>query len=384
MSALRTSEVEAVPRADAGSDGVKMRLLLLNLAVDSDHPIWGFATMWIEALAKRVGFVHVITTRVGRLAVPSNVRVYSVGGEKGYSRLRKVATFYRHLERVLREDRIDICFSHMIAVFSVMAAPLLKVRGVPLITWNAHPSLTWTLRAAHHLSDSMVTSLSAAYPYRADKLTVVGQGIDTSLFAPDGRAPDDRPLILCAGRLSPVKDHPTLLKAVSLLRQRWPQPFRVVILGGPAQRSDEAYIASLHDTVRAMRLEDIVRFEPPVAPGELPGWYRRCTIHVNMTPVGFGDKVAFEAMSCGRPCVLANVDFHETLGPYADTLLWRYRDPEDLAAKLMTVLDMSPAARQEMGLYLRQQVICLHSLDQLADRLVGLFRQIQHREASPA
>ncbi len=356
-----------------------MRVLLFNLAVDADHPIWGFTTTWIEALAKRVSFVDVITMRVGRVTVLPNVHVYSVGGERGYAKIRKVAAFYQHLERVLRQDRLDICFSHMMALFSVLGAPLLKVRNVPLVTWHAHPSVTWTLRAAHHLSDRMVTSLSTAYPYGAEKVTVVGQGIDTSLFARDGPAPDDPYVILCAGRLSPVKNHPTLLKAVALLRRRRQQPFRVIIVGGPARPSDHAYIASLRELVRTLRLEDIVRFEPPVPLAQLPAWYRQCAIHVNMTPVGSGDKVVLEAMSCGRPSIVANAGFRETLGPYAEILLSRYGDPDELATKLMTILDMSPAARDEMGAHLRQQVIRLHSLDRLADRLVEVFGQIHHR-----
>lgn len=355
-----------------------MRVLLFNLAVDADHPIWGFTTRWINALARRVASVDVITVRVGRLDLPANVRVYSAGGEEGYSKVRKVSVFYRHLQHVLRHERIDVCFSHMIATFSVMAAPLLKVRGIPIVTWHAHPDLNWTLRAAHHLSDCMVTSLSAAYPYHTDKVVVVGQGIDTSLFVPNGQPPVDRPVILCVGRLSPVKEHPTLLKAVDLLRQRWPQPFRVVIVGGPARPSDESYIASLHDMVRTLRLDGIVQFEPPVPLNALPDLYRRCTLHVNMTRTGSGDKVAWEAMSCGRPCVVTNAGFRETLGPYANTLLSRQRDPNDLAVKLMTVLEMSGSERQDVGAYLRQQVVRLHSLERLADRLVGVFGQVQH------
>ena len=66
-----------------------MRLLWFNLATDMDDPILGFATRWIEAMAKRVAFIHVITMRTGRYALPENVRVYSVGKEKGYSEPRR-------------------------------------------------------------------------------------------------------------------------------------------------------------------------------------------------------------------------------------------------------------------------------------------------------
>ena len=61
-----------------------MRLLLFNLATDADDPVLGFSTRWIRALAKHLEFINVITMRAGRIEVPANVRVHSVGKEKGY------------------------------------------------------------------------------------------------------------------------------------------------------------------------------------------------------------------------------------------------------------------------------------------------------------
>ena len=112
------------------------------------------------------------------------MRVHSVGKEKGYNEPRRAFEFYRILFRILREERVDVCFSHMMPLFTVMAGPILKVMGIPIITWYAHPNVTWMLRAAHRLSTHMVASVSNAYPYRRDKFTVIGQGIDTGLFSP--------------------------------------------------------------------------------------------------------------------------------------------------------------------------------------------------------
>jgi glycosyltransferase involved in cell wall biosynthesis len=354
-----------------------MRLLLFNLATDADDPILGFTTRWIQALAKRVEFIHVITMRAGRIEVPENVRVYSVGKEKGYSEPRRVVEFYRHLFHILREDRIDACFSHMIPIFTALAAPVLKVKKIPIVTWYAHPSLTWVLKLAHHLSDRMVASVATAYPYRKDKLVVIGQGIDTDLFCPDGSPPEEPPMILCVGRLSPVKDHPTLIRAAALLRERWKKPFRVVILGGPAGPKDEPYVRSLHQLVEELNLQDIVSFHPPVPQRALPNWYRRCTVHVNLTPTGFGDKVAWEAMACAKPCLVANEGFRETLGEYSNILFFRYNDSIDLASKLSLILDLPFPEQKCIGQYLRERVVQIHSLDKLVMRLTNVFSMIR-------
>jgi glycosyltransferase involved in cell wall biosynthesis len=109
----------------------------------------------------------------------------------------------------------------------------------------------------------------------------------------------------------------------------------------------------------------------------LPFWYQRCAIHVNLTPKGFGDKVAWEAMACARPCLVANEGFRATLGKYAECLLFRHGDADDLAKRLLTLLEFSLTEREQMGHYLRDQVIHMHSMDRLAECLVEVFREVQ-------
>lgn len=364
-----------VARPTPAAPAAIRRLLLFNLATDAKHPILGFTTAWIRELAARVESVHVITMYAGEIAVPDNVTVHSVGRERGWSEPRRLVEFYRHLFRVLREEKIDGCFSHMIQVFSALAGPVLRAKGIPLVTWYAHPQLNRTLKLAHFASDRMVTSLPHAYPYRHDKLTVIGQGIDTALFAPAAHKRADEQLILCVGRVSRVKNHPTLLRAFA----RLPERFRLVILGATAGLDDEKYSAELGALANELGIAGRVEFAGPVPPAELPAHYNRCAVHVNLTPPGFGDKVAWEAMSCGRPCLVANDDFRETLGEQVDALLFRGED--DLATKLRALLTASPAEREKIGLYLRLQVERLHSLPRLAERILVVLGQCRSQRA---
>jgi glycosyltransferase involved in cell wall biosynthesis len=350
-------------------------LLVFNLATDLDHPILGFTSLWVRALAARVRTVDVITMVAGKIDLPENVRVHSVGRERGYSEPRRVVEFYRHLFRVLGERKIAGCFSHMMPPFSVLGGPVLRARGIPLVTWYAHPSLTPMLKLAHFASNRMVTSLPAAYPYRTDKLSVIGQGINTDLFSPGEEGCVREDVILCVGRISRVKDHPTLIRAFAKL----PEKFRLVILGATAGAPDEAYLTELHALIAELKLGERVIFEQPVPPTELPAHFQSCTVHVNLTPAGFGDKVAWEAMSCGRPCLVANADFAETLGHTRDATLFRTGDADNLAAKLTAMLAQPPVERAAIGSYQRTQVERLHSLPRLADRVLAEINQCRGR-----
>jgi glycosyltransferase involved in cell wall biosynthesis len=223
----------------------------------------------------------------------------------------------------------------------------------------------------------MVASVATAYPYTHEKFIAVGQGIDTDLFTPrEGELADELPLILCAGRLSPVKAHPTLLRAVALLRQKLNGKFCVAVVGGPATIADEKYLDALRQKTKELGLEETVSYEPAVSLDRLPSWYRRCTVHVNMTPTGFGDKVVWEALACATVCVAANEGFRETLGIYADKLLYRYGDAEQLAKRLEWALALPPGEQASMGAYFRRQVQSMHGLDRLAQVLVRLFESL--------
>ena len=353
---------------------MKMRILWFNLATDADNPTQGFTTTWIRAMAKRADFIHVITMRAGRIEVPENVRVYSVGKEEGYSEPRRAIEFYRHLIHVLRNNRIDVCFSHMIPIFTVLAAPVLRLKRIPIVTWYAHRQVTTTLKLAHYLSDRIITSVETAYRYKHDKLVVVGQGIDTDLFSPDGTASVNPPLLLSVGRLSPIKDLLTFVRAVHLLRQ-WGYDLQAALIGDAPER-DHLYTEQIKSEVERLGLNGVVQLAGAVTQEQIVNWCRRCLAHVNLSPTGALDKAALEAIACGKLSLAANEGFRETMGKQATSLLFRHGDAEDLTRKIGALLELSAAEREGIGLYLREQVIQMHNLERLTDKLVALFQEV--------
>lgn len=348
-----------------------MRLLLFNLATDTEDSVLGFTTDWIRCLAARVERIHVITMRIGEVDLPKNVCVYSVGKERGYSEPRRVLEFYRHLFRVLSRDPIDVCFSHMIPVFTILAAPVLKLRRVPIITWYAHRHVTTVLKLAHHVSDRIVSIDGGSYLYSHDKLVQLGHGINTQRFAAETTAGDDIPLALSVGRLSPIKDLITFVDAIHQLRRDGLQ-ISAAIVGGTSE-SDEAYGEAVRERVGELGLREAIQFVGPVPYREVVAWYRRCLVHVNLCPAGALDKAALEAMACGKVSMVANESFRQTLGQYADRLLFRWGDAIDLAERLRALLATRASERETIGRYLRARALELHSLDRTVDKLVNVF-----------
>ena len=355
------------------------RLLMFNLATDAENSALGFAISWIAELAKHVAAIDVITMYAGKYDLPEHVRVYSVGKEKGYSEPRRFIEFYRIFFRLLRENRYDGCFAHMMQLFAVMAAPFLRWQNIPLILWYAHKSVTPTLRLATFFADRIVTASPESFRIASPKVRVIGHGIDTTRFAPRSaeRAPSDRFTIMTVGRISRIKRLELLIAAVAIVKQRHPEwPLRVLIVGGTATADDEQYFGKLRQQTEETDVQNIAQFVGSVPFEAIETWYQQADCCINLCPTGGMDKAVLEAMSCGLLVIAVNQTFREVVGPEAASMMIIQPDPEQLAERLLVFATMPWEQRQQLGRTLRDRIIQHHDLRSLCERLFDQFQMI--------
>ncbi|MBZ0293864.1 MAG: glycosyltransferase family 4 protein [Anaerolineae bacterium] len=347
-----------------------MRLLLFNLVTDADSVAQGFTTTWINALARRCEAIDVITMRAGRIAVADNVRVYSVGKERGYSEARRLLEFYRLLNRLLRQQTYDAAFAHMNTLFAILAAPLLRLRHIPLTLWYAHGAVSPRLRLAEKLADHCVSSSADGFRITSRKLTLIGQGIDTERFRPgDSVRPPAQPFtIISVSRLAPVKRIEDIIGAAGVLAKH-DTPFQLRIYGDAAPEH-AAYKQQLVQQAAALGLETQLMFCGSVAYDAIVPVYQHADVVVNASETGSLDKAVLEAMACGLPVVTANPAFRDVL---SEDLLVPLGAPEQLAEHLRQIQALSPEQRAEMGTALREIVVRDHSLERLVNRLFEIF-----------
>jgi glycosyltransferase involved in cell wall biosynthesis len=350
-----------------------VQLLLFNLVTDTDDPVLGFAISWIRALAERFSEIDVITMRAGRVEVPTNVTVHSVGKEQGFSELRRTFEFYRVLGRLLSVKSYGACFAHMMPLFAVMGTPLLRIRRVPIHLWYAHKATPPTLRLAERMVDRVFTSSPEGFRLRSSKVTVIGQGIDTRLFVPSS---SPRPASTCftitsVGRIEPIKRLEVLIEAVRLLRDEHGVENLQLRLIGSGSNRDRKYALSLHKHVENACLESVVTFCGPLPWSRVAHEYQRSDVVVNVSDTGSLDKALLEAMSCAIPVVTSNAAFRSVLAG-ADRDLIVIRDsPREVALACKRISAMPTLERNHLGKRLRQVVVMQHSLDHLADRLAS-------------
>jgi glycosyltransferase involved in cell wall biosynthesis len=356
-----------------------MHVLAIVQAWNANDAVLGFTIGWIEAIADRVDHVTVLAREQRHGTTRENIRVRSLGREglAGHARKpRLLRNWHLNMQSILRDDRPDVIFTHMTPTYSVLAWPYARANGVPIVTWYAqHGQSSWLLRVAHTASSRVVSINPASYPFRPDKVVGVGHGIDTSVFRPGADLPTDRPaLVLSVGRISPIKDLETFVRAIGILRER-DRDVRGVLVGEAPLR-DRRYVGEIRELIGRLGLENDVELVGAVPPSSMPTWYHRSFAHVNLPARGALDKAALEAMACATPSFVANDVFGETLGHWRQALLFRPGDPFDLAARIGDLLALPSMSVREVGMDLRRNVIAQHSLSDLADRLVRVFETV--------
>ena len=111
-----------------------MRLLLFNLATDADDPILGFTTGGSARWRSELNSSRHYDAR-GQVEVPANVRVYSVGKEKGYSEPRRAIEFYQNSSCVSCERPYRRLFFAHDSDFHGACCACAKAKGIPIVTW---------------------------------------------------------------------------------------------------------------------------------------------------------------------------------------------------------------------------------------------------------
>ena len=74
-----------------------MRLLIVTQKVDKNDAILGFFHRWIVEFAKHTDTVTVVCLQKGASELPENVKVLSLGKERGVGRIARAIRFYSYI-----------------------------------------------------------------------------------------------------------------------------------------------------------------------------------------------------------------------------------------------------------------------------------------------
>ena len=191
-----------------------MRLVFVTQRVDPDDPVLGATTSKIRALAARADEVVVLADGAVPGVLPTNCSVHLF---RARTKAGRGVRFGAALSAELaRRPRPHAVVAHMCPIYAVLAAPLARPLGVPVLLWFAQWSRSRTLELAERASTRILTAAPGSVPLASPKVIAIGHGIDVSAFA-CGRTPSQRGLqLLTLGRYAESKGLDTILRGVAL------------------------------------------------------------------------------------------------------------------------------------------------------------------------
>ncbi len=326
------------------------RLVFCTQRVDPDDPVLAATIPKLRALAARVDEVVVLAQSAAPAELPENVEVRTFGAP---GRLGRGLRFERELMAALPADAV---VAHMVPLYAVLAAPLVRPRRIPLLLWFTHWRASPTLRAGAAAASAIVSVDRRSFPLASAKVRAIGHGIDVSEFPCVEPDPGPALRLLVLGRYSPAKGIGAILRGVEQARERG---LEVEI---------ELHGSASNDLERAHRQQlEPLGFElgGPVPRSELPRLFSRSDALVNNMRAGAPDKVVYEAAAACLPVLASNPLFDELFEEY--DLGFDRDDPSSLADRLVWLHGLGPGERAEIGRTLRDRVRRRHSVDTWAD-----------------
>jgi len=146
----------------------------------------------------------------------------------------------------------------------------------------------------------------------ADKVRVVGNGVDLQKFSPLGRSdarrtlglPDAGPVLVSVGGLVERKGFHRVIELLPALRVRFPG-LTYLVVGGPGPEGDMS--TALRRQVAELGMGDAVRFLGPLLPERIREPLSAADVFVLATRNEGWANVFLEAMACGVPVVTTDV-----------------------------------------------------------------------------
>lgn len=321
------------------------------------------------------------------------VRVVSLGKTGRWD----LISFFWKLLGIVRAYRPDLIQSYLDVPnsFNVLAGKLLGIKSVlgASASFVDFSRYDWTHTLVYktgaflsHFADKTIANSKAGekynveHGYAAKKMSVIPNGIDTHTFRPDQSAGnrlrtqwgigETEIVVGIVGRIDPMKDHSTFLRAAALVAQQFPAGRFVCIGRGP-----QAYQAEMKALAASLLNDGKVFWISNCEDKDIPAAYNAFDVLVSSS-YGEGLPVVLgEAMASGTPCVVTNVG--DSAFAVGDTgLVVPPQNPATLAEAIGKILEMSASEREALGQKARQRVLDYFSIEKMASAYEAVFENL--------
>jgi len=198
-------------------------------------------------------------------------------------------------------------------------------------------------------------------------ISVIHNGIDCTMFAPDGRRPNKQ--LLFVGRLKTGKGVDTLVKSFGRIAFDHPDWTLKIVGDGPLRNDLEA-------DVERLGIESQVDFLGKVPNKNMPELYNESAIFVLPSLNEGMPRTVLEAMACGTPVVTSDLpQLIPVVGKNAVGYTFKTGSVTELSARLEQIIS-GKDRRKEMAINSRDLIVNNYSWSETVKETVKVYREV--------
>ncbi|PSB52830.1 glycosyl transferase family 1 [filamentous cyanobacterium Phorm 6] len=299
----------------------------------------------------------------------------------------------RSFSQEIESLKVDAIYANTLENFFVVDAA--RKIGIPAV-WNVHESEPWQTYFNRFGSEIAARALECfRFPYKvifvADatrdrylplnshhNFTVIHNGLDLSKLEnldnselarkSLGIAAEDV-VILLLGTVCERKGQQDLIKALSLLSDKWHNKIRCFIVGD----RPSIYSNKLADMVSELPEELRQRVTVVAETGEAGKYYKAADIFVCTSRIESFPRVILEAMACDLPIITSPVfGIKEQVRPGINGLFYTPDRPDELVAALISLLE-DKSMRQELAENAKYVLDSLNTFEEMTQAYADIF-----------
>ena len=269
----------------------------------------------VNLIAREYDHVSVLTGRIGKVTIPSNVTLKSYNWVRG-KKISNIFNLIKSYILIKKSNDISIIFSHMTLMQSLLLLPLTKFQRVRHYLWYAHKSKNIYLQFSARLFDGLITSTRDSCPVKTGNVYPIGQTINSDKFIPKELI--DYPIIKLVhiGRFDPIKNISEIIRVVEKSRVQFPN-LTLDIIGSASSLASTKYEQEVKSQFVHSVTQGWLKFFPGVSREEIPYILEKSHAFIHSCNAAL-DKVILEANLSNVPVITSNEEFIKSFGSWTE------------------------------------------------------------------
>jgi len=326
------------------------RLLVFAYAFNRNSQVFSHQADIIEKLSQFFDQTIVVVADIGEVErgtyssdFDSSDKIVVIEAiiDKSFSIQKNFETIFT-LIRNFQQLKFESVFYFMTETSAAIFGLYFRIRRVRQVLWYAHAHLPKRLLFASLLMNKICSSTKGSIPIKQNKVILLGQMVDTNLFAYSPKPIFSSLSLVHFGRFDKSKNILILMKVVQKVEKRRPKT-KLTLIGSPSSNHGLSYQREVLKQFEAELERGVIHILPAFKRSELPLQLKNYDIFVHAFQ-GSLDKTLVEATLMGMPTVTLNTEYLNEFGTWSEKKPRDFMSPEDFLENeidLITSLDKS-------------------------------------------